>query len=57
MPLAGPGTPGRATGWTEKSYPWAQDTPGNGSLEPLLLPWGGVKSVRYSWDGTQFSPR
>jgi hypothetical protein len=46
--------PGRATGWTEKSYPWAQDAPGNGSVEPLLLPWGGVASVRYHWTGSQF---
>jgi hypothetical protein len=47
--------PGRATGWTEKTYPWAQDQPGHGSVEPLLLPWGGVGSVRYSWNGTQFA--
>ncbi len=46
--------PGRVTGWTEKTYPWAQDQPGNGSLEPLLLPWGGLGSLRYSWNGTQF---
>jgi hypothetical protein len=46
--------PGRVTGWTERSYPWAQDTPGAGELEPLLLPWGGVASVRYGWNGTQF---
>jgi hypothetical protein len=49
--------PGRATGWTEKTYPWAQDTPGSGNLEPLLLPWGGVPSVRYAWNGTQFVAR
>jgi hypothetical protein len=47
-------SPGRAAGWTEKTYPWAQDTPGNGNLEPLLLPWGGTTSVRYAWNGTQF---
>jgi len=46
--------PGRATGWTEKTYPWAQDTPGSGSVEPLLLPWGGIGSVRYSWTGSKF---
>jgi hypothetical protein len=46
--------PGRATGWNAKTYPWAQDRPGDGSLEPLLLPWGGIASVRYSWNGSQF---
>jgi hypothetical protein len=48
--------PGRAFGWTQKSYPWAQDTPGGGGdVEPLLLPWGGIKSVRYAWNGSQFT--
>jgi hypothetical protein len=47
--------PGRATGWTEKTYPWAQDAPGSGNVEPLLLPWGGIASVRYRWNGTQFA--
>jgi hypothetical protein len=46
--------PGRATGWTEKTYPWAQDAPGSGSFEPLLLPWGGVSSLRYGWTGSKF---
>ncbi len=41
--------PGRATGWTAKTYPWAQDAPGSGSIEPVLLPWGGIGSVRYHW--------
>jgi hypothetical protein len=48
--------PGRATGWTEKTYPWSQDQPGSGQLEPLLLPWGGIKSVRYTWNGSAFTP-
>jgi hypothetical protein len=43
--------PGRATGWTQKTYPWNQDAPGSGAIEPLLLPWGGVSSVRYTWSG------
>jgi hypothetical protein len=47
--------PGRATGWTEKTYPWAQDAPGSGNMEPLLLPWGGISSVRYRWNGSQFA--
>jgi hypothetical protein len=46
--------PGVARGWTEKTYPWPQDKPG-GSIEPLLLPWGGVPSLRYAWNGTQFA--
>ena len=46
--------PGRATGWTEKSYPWQQDVPGSGQLEPVLLPWGGIGSVRYTWNGSAF---
>lgn len=47
--------PGRATGWTEKSYPWAQDQPGSGALEPLLLPWGKIDHLRYAWDGSAFT--
>lgn len=48
--------PGRATGWAEKTYPWSQDQPGSGQVEPLLLPWGGIKSVRYTWNGSAFAP-
>ncbi|MEA2749456.1 MAG: hypothetical protein QOI41_3599 [Myxococcales bacterium] len=46
--------PGVARGWTEKTYPWPQDKAG-GSIEPLLLPWGGISSLRYVWNGTQFT--
>ena len=46
--------PGMAKGWTEKTYPWPQDPPG-GSIEPLLLPWGKVPNLRYSWNGRQFA--
>jgi hypothetical protein len=46
--------PGRAVGWNEKSYPWSQDPPGSGPVEPLLLPWGGISSVRYTWNGSAF---
>ena len=45
--------PGTPKGWTEKTYPWPQDKPG-GQIEPLLLPWGPIKSLRYSWNGTQY---
>ncbi|HEY5145809.1 MAG TPA: hypothetical protein VII82_03550 [Polyangiaceae bacterium] len=47
--------PGRAVGWTEKTYPWAQDQPGSGDLEPLILPWGGIHDVRYRWNGSGFA--
>jgi hypothetical protein len=47
--------PGVARGWTKETYPWPQDKPG-GSIEPLLLPWGGITSVRYAWNGAQFAP-
>ena len=46
--------PGRAQGWTEKTYPFGQDRPG-GALEPLLLPWGGVDHLRYAFNGTAFA--
>ncbi|MFO0572191.1 MAG: sugar-binding protein, partial [Polyangiaceae bacterium] len=36
--------PGRAVGWTEKSYPFPTDTTAAGGLEPLLLPWAGSSS-------------
>jgi len=45
--------PGKATGWTEKTYPWGEDAPG-GSIEPLLLPWGKT-ALRFAWSGTGFS--
>jgi hypothetical protein len=49
--------PGRATGgWTEKTYPWAEQSPGAGALEPLVLPWSGRRMQRYSWNGSQFAP-
>lgn len=46
--------PGRATGWTEKTYPWTEDPPG-GAIEPLLLPWGKVGALRFAWSGTSFA--
>ncbi len=48
--------PGIVRGWTKKTYPWGQD-PTGGQIEPLLLPWGGVESLRYAWDGAKFSPK
>jgi hypothetical protein len=46
--------PGIAKGWTASTYPWPEDKPG-GSIEPLLLPWGKTKDLRYSWNGSQFA--
>jgi hypothetical protein len=48
-------SPGAAKGWTKETYPWPQDKPGAGSIEPLLLPWGGIPNVRYVWNGSQFA--
>jgi hypothetical protein len=47
--------PGRATGWTEKTFPWRQQSPGASDIEPILLPWGDVPSVRYAWNGSRFA--
>lgn len=46
--------PGRATGFTKESYPFAQDTSAVGGLEPLLLPWSGAAPARYKWTGSAF---
>ena len=46
--------PGRAQGWTQQTYPFTQDQPGAGAVEPLLLPWGGIPELRYSDNGTTF---
>ncbi|MBX3219551.1 MAG: hypothetical protein KF795_03460 [Labilithrix sp.] len=48
--------PGAAKGWTKDSYPWPEDKPGSGPIEPLLLPWGELKNVRYTWNGSTFAP-
>jgi len=47
--------PGSAVEWTDKTYPFNQDQGPVGGFEPLLLPWGGNKPVRYRWKGTSFS--
>lgn len=46
--------PGAAKGWDAKSYPWPEEKPG-GAIEPLLLPWGTQKSLRYTWTGDKFA--
>jgi hypothetical protein len=46
--------PGRAVGWTEKTYPFPEDTTAAGGLEPLLLPWGNGTARRYKYSGSAF---
>jgi len=46
--------PGRAFGFTDRTYPFGQDQGRAGGLEPLLLPWGAATLVRYHWDGSGF---
>jgi Ca2+-transporting ATPase len=48
--------PGQAFGWTDRTYPFTQDTGKVGGLEPILLPWSGASPQRYRWDGRAFSP-
>ncbi len=45
--------PGRAIGWTEKTYPFPEDTTTAGGLEPLLLPWSSG-TRRYKCDGKTY---
>ena len=47
--------PGNAVEWTASTYPFTQDSGPVGGLEPLLLPWGGARAVRYRWGGSGFS--
>ena len=49
--------PGRAVGWTKKTYPFPQDTQPAGGIEPLLTPWGGLSPRRYEWNGTKYELR
>ncbi|HEX6764433.1 MAG TPA: hypothetical protein VF103_03125, partial [Polyangiaceae bacterium] len=46
--------PGKAVGWTEKTYPFPEDTTTAGGLEPLLLPWSEAGARRYKWTGSAF---
>jgi hypothetical protein len=47
--------PGRAIGWTEKTYPFPVDKSPYGGLEPLLVPWGDVSVKRYHYDGNVYT--
>ena len=46
--------PGRAFGFSDKTYPFGQEQGKQGGLEPLLLPWSGAQPARYHWDGAAF---
>jgi hypothetical protein len=46
--------PGRAVGWTKRTYPFPEDTEPGGGLQPLPLPWSeSARSYRFS--GTAFA--
>jgi hypothetical protein len=45
----------RAVGWSQKTYPFPEDTTAAGGLEPLLLPWGDLTKRRYRYTGGRFS--
>jgi hypothetical protein len=47
--------PGRALGWSEKTYPFPEDSTAAGGLEPLLLPWSSGSPRRYAWNGSAFA--
>lgn len=46
--------PAGVKGFTEATFPWSLEKPGTGSLEPLLLPWGGIAQARYAYDGASY---
>ncbi len=46
---------GKATEWNGGNYPFTQDTSPVGGVEPLLLPWSNLPTVRYRWKNGGFS--
>jgi hypothetical protein len=48
-------TSGKATGWNGGTYPFTQDTSPVGGVEPLILPWSNLPTVRYRWKAGGFS--
>lgn len=46
--------PGRAVGWTERDYPFPEDTTPAGGLEPLALPWGTLGARTYTFNGSSY---
>lgn len=49
--------PGRAVGWTQKTYPFPEDKTPYGGLEPLLLPWTEMQPRRYTYQGAEFKQK
>ena len=47
--------PGKSVDWTEKTYPFNQDTSAAFGIEPLILPWSSGRAVRYRWNGSAFA--
>ena len=47
--------PARAIGWSEKDYPFPEDTLPAGGLEPLALPWGELGQRSYRFQGGQYT--
>ncbi|NUP10561.1 MAG: hypothetical protein HOW73_31315 [Polyangiaceae bacterium] len=45
---------GKAVGFTKDTYPFAQDSSAVGGFEPLILPWGDAKPLKYKWSGSGF---
>jgi hypothetical protein len=45
---------GKATGWSEATYPFPVDKTPYGGLEPLIVPWSDPPSKRYRYDGSTF---
>ena len=45
---------GKATGWTEQTYPFPVDRTPYGGLEPLIVPWSDPPAKRYRYDGSAF---
>jgi len=46
---------GTAKGFTQSTYPFPEEKPGAGPIEPLLLPWGATKGLRYTYNGKEFA--
>lgn len=45
---------GKATDWNGGNYPFTQDTSPVGGVEPLILPWSNLPTVRYRWKNGEF---
>ena len=48
--------PGRAVGWSARTYPFNAETEPNGGLQPLVLPWS-ESTYTYRFDGSEFAQR